>query len=81
MIDGITSTHFQILIEEQDYFSNQASSVPEVKNKMRIQLKVYTQSTLSCARSLIISYFPAYQKLKCVYANLTPLECQIALIK
>lgn len=43
MIDGITSTHFQILIEEWDYFSTQDPSAPEVKNKMRIQLKVCTQ--------------------------------------
>ena len=51
MTDGIKTTHFQTLIEEWDYSGTQTPSVPEVKNKMRIQLKVCTQSTQSRARS------------------------------
>lgn len=51
MTDGIITTHFQTLIEEWDYFGTQTPSVPEIKNKMRIQLKVCTQATQSCARS------------------------------
>lgn len=51
MMDGITATHFQGLMEEWDYFGPQTPSVLEVKNKMRIQLKLCTQSTQHCARS------------------------------
>lgn len=43
--------HFQILIEKWSYYGSQAPSALEFKTKKRIQLKVYTQSTQSCARS------------------------------
>lgn len=83
MIDGITSPHFQILVEERDDFRIQAPSALEVKNKLRIQLKVCMRSTQSCARFFfIVPYFTDYQKPVCVHAHKENiLECQIALIK
>lgn len=84
MIDEITSPRFQILIEEWDYFGIQAPSVLEVKNNLRIQLKVCMWSTQSCARLffILIYYFTDYQKPVCVHAHKENiLECQIALIK
>lgn len=83
MIDGITSPHFQILIEEWDCFGIQAPSALEVKNKLKIQLKVCMWATQSCARFFfIIPYFTDCQRLECVHAHKENiLESQIALTK
>lgn len=62
--------HSQILIGKCGYSGSQAPSALEFKNKKGIQLKVYTQSTQSCARSSENTLHSSQSELQCAYANL-----------